>query len=89
MVLERRGAVGLLTLSRPTAKNALCDLLMDQLNCLLDDLEADLQVKVIVITGKSSVFAAGRCRGDIPGFCGKSTGATFSNQSGTLKVKNA
>ena len=56
---ERRGAVSVLTLSRPAARNALCDLLMRQLACLLDQLEADPEVKVIVITGQAGVFAAG------------------------------
>ncbi|KAF0302719.1 Enoyl-CoA hydratase, mitochondrial [Amphibalanus amphitrite] len=46
-------------MNRPTAKNALCDRLMSQLASLLDDLEADPEVKVIVITGQRGVFAAG------------------------------
>jgi enoyl-CoA hydratase len=57
--LERRGRVGLVTLNRPQALNALCDALVAELGHALDDLEGDAAVGAIVITGSEKAFAAG------------------------------
>ncbi|XP_037074843.1 enoyl-CoA hydratase, mitochondrial-like [Pollicipes pollicipes] len=62
ILLERHGdgaEVALVTLNRPRARNALCDLLMTQLADTLDQLETDDRVRVVVITGQPGVFAAG------------------------------
>ena len=57
--LERKQAVGWITLNRPKAMNALCAALFDELVTALDELEADDSVGVIVITGNDKAFAAG------------------------------
>jgi enoyl-CoA hydratase len=57
--LERRGRVGLVTLNRPQALNALCDALIAELGHALDELEGDAAVGAIVITGSEKAFAAG------------------------------
>ena len=57
--LERRGRVGLVTLNRPQALNALCDALVAELGHALDELEADAAIGAIVITGNEKAFAAG------------------------------
>ncbi|MFO1060194.1 MAG: enoyl-CoA hydratase [Dongiaceae bacterium] len=57
--LERRGRVGLVTLNRPQALNALCDALVAELGHALDELEADAAIGAIVITGSEKAFAAG------------------------------
>lgn len=56
---ERRGAVGVLTLNRPEAKNALSQGLMQALGDSLMELEDDDEVGAIVLTGGESVFSAG------------------------------
>ncbi len=56
---EIRGRVGLITLNRPKALNALNDALMDELGDCLAKLDADEGVGVIVITGGDKAFAAG------------------------------
>jgi enoyl-CoA hydratase len=56
---ETRGRVGLLTLNRPKALNALNDALMDQLGAALLAFEADADIGAIVITGSEKAFAAG------------------------------
>lgn len=56
---ETRGRVGLLTLNRPKALNALNDQLMDQLGAGLLAFEANDDVGCIVITGSEKAFAAG------------------------------
>jgi enoyl-CoA hydratase len=56
---ETRGRVGLLTLNRPKALNALNDQLMDQLGAGLLAFEANDAIGCIVITGSEKAFAAG------------------------------
>jgi len=62
IIAEVRGAkqnVGLLTLNRPQALNALNDALMDEVGAALDAFEADEAIGCIVITGSEKAFAAG------------------------------
>ncbi|MDD5177168.1 MAG: enoyl-CoA hydratase [Sterolibacterium sp.] len=56
---EVRGKVGLITLNRPKAFNALNDALFDEIGAALDDFEADAAIGAIVITGSEKAFAAG------------------------------
>ena len=56
---ETRGRVGLLTLNRPKALNALNDQLMDQLGAGLLTFDANDDIGCIVITGSEKAFAAG------------------------------
>ncbi|GAB0099975.1 enoyl-CoA hydratase, mitochondrial [Sergentomyia squamirostris] len=51
--------VGLITLNRPKALNALCNGLMKEVSQALDSFEADKNVGAIVITGSEKAFAAG------------------------------
>ena len=59
IIAERRGPVGLITLNRPQALNALCDALMMEMGRALDDFEADDEIGCVVITGSEKAFAAG------------------------------
>ena len=53
------GRVGLITLNRPKALNALNDALMDELGAALLAFDADENIGAIVITGSEKAFAAG------------------------------
>ena len=59
ITVEKRGAVGLVTLNRPKALNALCKALIEDLGAALDALEADDAIGCIVLTGSEKAFAAG------------------------------
>ena len=59
IIVETRGKVGLITLNRPKALNALNDALVDELGDALDKFEADEAIGAIVITGSEKAFAAG------------------------------
>ncbi len=59
ILVETRNAVGVITLNRPKALNALCAQLIAELNRALDALEADDGVKAMVVTGSERAFAAG------------------------------
>jgi enoyl-CoA hydratase len=59
ILVETKGAVGIVTLNRPDALNALNKALMDELTAALDAYEADENIHCIVITGSQKAFAAG------------------------------
>jgi enoyl-CoA hydratase len=59
ILTETRGRVGLITLNRPKALNALNDALMDELGHALLAFDADDAVGAMVITGSEKAFAAG------------------------------
>jgi enoyl-CoA hydratase len=59
LLLDVHGRVGLITLNRPQALNALNGQLIAELNLALDQLEKDSQIGCMVITGSAKAFAAG------------------------------
>ena len=59
IIVETRGKVGLITLNRPKALNALNDALVDELGVALNGFEADENIGAVVITGSEKAFAAG------------------------------
>jgi len=59
ILLETHGRVGVITLNRPQALNALNAQLVSEVNRALDGLEADANIGCIVITGSKKAFAAG------------------------------
>ena len=59
IIVETRGAVGLITLNRPAALNALNAALIAELTTAIDGFEADDKIGCIVLTGSEKAFAAG------------------------------
>jgi enoyl-CoA hydratase len=59
IVAETHGKVGLVTLNRPQALNALNSILVGEVNAALDAFERDPAIGCIVITGSEKAFAAG------------------------------
>ena len=59
ILVETKGAVGLVTLNRPKALNALCAALIVDLGHALDAFEADDAIGCIILTGSEKAFAAG------------------------------
>lgn len=59
ILVETRDRVGLVTLNRPKALNALNDTLMDELGAALMAFDQDEAIGCIVITGSERAFAAG------------------------------
>ena len=59
ILLETHGRVGLITLNRPQALNALNAQIVSELNQALDGFEADANIGCIVLTGSKKAFAAG------------------------------
>ncbi|GLS23356.1 enoyl-CoA hydratase [Labrys miyagiensis] len=59
LLVERRGRVGLITLNRPKALNALNATLATELTGVLAEFDADEAIGCSVITGSEKAFAAG------------------------------
>jgi enoyl-CoA hydratase len=59
ILVETRGRVGLVTLNRPNALNALNKTIIAELGKALDIFEADANIGCVVVTGSDKAFAAG------------------------------
>jgi enoyl-CoA hydratase len=59
ILVETKEKVGVITLNRPKALNALNDQLMDELGHALMQFDQDEQIGCIVLTGSEKAFAAG------------------------------
>ena len=59
IIVETRGKVGLVTLNRPQALNALNEALIAELNDALGGFESNPEIGCTVITGSEKAFAAG------------------------------
>lgn len=59
IIVETRDNVGLITLNRPDALNALSQRLISELGAALEIFEADDEIGAIVLTGSDKAFAAG------------------------------
>jgi enoyl-CoA hydratase len=59
ILVETRGAVGIITLNRPKALNALNTLLIREMNVALSAFDADKTVGCIILAGSDKAFAAG------------------------------
>ena len=69
ILTETRDAIGIITLHRPQALNALCNDLMDEVTHAIEGFEADDNIGCMVLTGSAKAFAAGA---DIKEMAGKS-----------------
>ncbi|MCC3290519.1 enoyl-CoA hydratase [Arthrobacter sp. zg-Y1110] len=59
ILVEQRGRVGLVTLNRPEALNALNKATMDELVGAVTTMDADPAIGAVVVTGSGKAFAAG------------------------------
>ena len=65
VLVERDGAVALVTLNRPEQLNALSNELMEELVARLEELDRDEEVRAIVLGGNERAFAAGADLGEL------------------------
>lgn len=65
LIIERDGAVAILTMNCPETKNAFSDELHDAMQDIWHHLAMDSTVRAIVLTGAGSAFSAG---GNVPNF---------------------
>lgn len=65
---ETRGHVGVMTISRPEALNALNSQVLADLDAVLDQAERDREVYVVILTGDGRSFVAGADIGEMKEF---------------------
>jgi enoyl-CoA hydratase len=59
VIVEKDGAIGVVTLNRPQALNALSYALVKDLSLAMQELDHDKDIRAIIVTGGEKVFAAG------------------------------
>ena len=82
VTLEKQGHVGVVTMNRPEALNALNDQVLRDLDAVLTQAEEDAELYVLVVTGAGRSFVAGADIGQMSGFSaveGKAFGV-YGNQ---------
>ena len=59
ILVETDGAVATITLNDPDRRNAVTLAMCDEMSACLDELEADPEIKALIITGAPPAFCAG------------------------------
>ncbi|MFM8971770.1 MAG: crotonase/enoyl-CoA hydratase family protein [Actinomycetota bacterium] len=59
VTFERRGNLAIVTLDRPDARNAVSPEVSQEMAAILDTVEADPELRAVVLTGRGDVFCAG------------------------------
>ena len=59
VTLEQKGSIGIITMNRPEALNALNDQVLRELDAVLDQVSANDEILVAVVTGAGRSFVAG------------------------------
>src|SRR5258708_36607473 len=70
VLIEQRGPIAIITLSRPAALNALTWTMYQQMEAHLEQLAADDTTRAIIIRGEGKAFAAGTDIQQFQGFSG-------------------
>lgn len=80
VLVEKRMNIGWLTMNRPDALNALSLTMRDEIRQALEELGADQDIRVVVITGAGRAFCAG---GDV-----KEQNKGYDASSGRQRIRN-
>ncbi len=59
VILEKRGKIGFLTMNRPKKMNSLSDEILNDMYMGIQELDADDEIRVVVIKGAGKAFSAG------------------------------
>ena len=87
VLIERDGHIGIATLNRPERLNAISGPMLEQLSAALLELDADRQVRVIVLTGTDPGFCAGLDLKDVA--AGTGIGSGDGGVPSELDLRNA
>ncbi|MBS5136597.1 MAG: enoyl-CoA hydratase/isomerase family protein [Oscillospiraceae bacterium] len=83
---EQQGHVGIITIDRPDALNALNSQVLSDLDAVLDRVEAEDEIYVVILTGAGRSFVAGADIGEMKGFT-SSDGKKFGVRGGNVFLK--
>ena len=65
LLYEKKGAVGIVTVNRPVALNAINSALLDELYDKVSEIAADESVRCLILTGSGKAFVAGADIGEM------------------------
>lgn len=65
LLYEKKGAVGILTVNRPEALNAINSALLDEIYDKVSEIAADESVRCLILTGSGKAFVAGADIGEM------------------------
>lgn len=84
--LEKQGKIGILTIDRPEALNALNSQVLAELDAAIDLVENDEEIYVAILTGAGRSFVAGADIGEMKGFSAID-GKRFGARGGSVFLK--
>ena len=84
--LEKQGHVGVITIDRPEALNALNSQVLTDLEAVIDEVEGDGEIYVAILTGAGRSFVAGADIGEMKGFSSVD-GKKFGVHGGSVFLK--
>ena len=84
--LEQQGHVGILTIDRQEALNALNSQVLSDLDAALDQVEANEEIYVVILTGAGRSFVAGADIGEMKQFS-SIDGRNFGIHGGNVFLK--
>ncbi len=84
IIVEKKEAVGRITLNRPSALNAINDAMGEELNSALKEMEKDERTRCLVITGAGRAFCAGE---DVSGLEERDRGRSHPSLGDHLRKK--
>lgn len=65
LLFKKEGNIGILSINRPSALNALNSAVLDELNQAIDEINIDEEVHVLILTGEGRAFVAGADIGEM------------------------
>ena len=84
--LEQQGHVGIITIDRQEALNALNSQVLDDLSAIVDEVEANDEIYVAILTGAGRSFVAGADIGEMKNFS-SADGKRFGVHGGNVFLK--
>lgn len=86
VIYEARGAIGIVSLNQPDKRNSFTDEMLYELLATLERVDADPEIKVIVLTGNGNSFSVG---GDLDEFAaGEFKTVDIPHQTSVSKLRN-
>ena len=64
-IIWERGNIGILSINRPEALNALNEAVLDELNEAMDIINNDEDIHILILTGEGRAFVAGADIGEM------------------------
>ncbi len=86
VTLEQNEHIGIITINRPEALNALNSQVLTELSATLDQVESNQEIYVVILTGAGRSFVAGADIGEMKGY-NSSQGKAFGAYGGSVMLK--